>query len=74
LQALADLLVGEVLAALDGFIATVHGFDEAAFFLEIAREDILQDLVGRHEVGIYLAVRSRLGTFVITGMGPVLPP
>ena len=36
----------EILTALQGFLATVHRFDEAALLVEIPRLDFLHQLVG----------------------------
>jgi hypothetical protein len=46
LETLADLLMGEVLATLESVLATFHGLDKAGFFLEIARQHILHQVVG----------------------------
>ena len=46
LDEMAGLLVREIFASLQGFLAAPYGLGEAGFFLEIARNDILQQLVG----------------------------
>ena len=33
--------MGEIFASLQSFLAALHGLDEAGFFLEIARKNIL---------------------------------
>src|SRR5580658_8146726 len=46
LKALANLLMGKIIAPLETFFAALHGLDKAGFFLEIARKSILHQLVG----------------------------
>jgi len=46
LQALADLLMSEEFAAVKGFLAALHGIDEAGLFLEVARQHALNEFVG----------------------------
>jgi hypothetical protein len=38
--------MGEVLATLESVLAAFHGLDKAGFFLEIARQHILHQVVG----------------------------
>jgi hypothetical protein len=45
LKAIAGLLVREIFASLQGFLAEPYGLGEARFFLEIARNNILQQLL-----------------------------
>jgi hypothetical protein len=42
LRALADLLIGEISTPLEGFLAAIHGLDEAGFFFEVTRQNVLQ--------------------------------
>ena len=51
LKALANLLMGEIFAPLESFLAALHGLDEAGFFLEIARQSLLHQLVGIAALG-----------------------
>jgi len=44
-ETLADLLMGKVLATLQGVLATLHGFDKASFFLEIAGQHVLYQVI-----------------------------
>jgi hypothetical protein len=46
LETLADLFMGKVIATLESVLAPFHGLDEAGFFLEIARQHILHQVVG----------------------------
>src|SRR5271165_3467587 len=46
LKALANLFMGEIFAPPEGFLAALHGLDEAGFFVEVARKSILHQLVG----------------------------
>jgi hypothetical protein len=46
LETLADLFMGKVIATLESVLAAFHGLDEAGFFLEIARQHILHQVVG----------------------------
>jgi hypothetical protein len=45
LKALADLLMGEILAPLESFLAAPQGLHEAGFLLEVARKNTLQKFV-----------------------------
>ena len=46
LESMADLLMSEEFATSKRLLATIHGFGEAGFFLEVALEDVLQEFVG----------------------------
>ena len=48
LEALADLLVGEVFSTLQSFLTALHSLDEASFFLEVARQHVLRGEVHFH--------------------------
>jgi hypothetical protein len=38
--------MGEIFAAFEGVLAALHGFDEAGFFFEIVRKNVLHQLIG----------------------------
>lgn len=44
-EPLADLFMRQKLTALYGGLATLHGFNEAIFLLEVARDNILDNLI-----------------------------
>jgi len=46
LKALADLLMGQMLATLQSLLATLHRFDETGLFLEVTRNNILHQFIG----------------------------
>lgn len=46
MKAPADLLMRQILAALQGVLAALHGLGEACFLLEIPRENVLHQLAG----------------------------
>jgi len=64
LKSLAYLVVGEIFAALQRCLAMVHCFDEAAFFVEILRDDFLDQLVG---IASLLSGRDCASFFSISG-------
>ena len=43
---MAHLLMGQIIAALQRFLATPHRIDKAALLIEIARQDLPYKLVG----------------------------
>ena len=40
------MLMGEIFAPLESFLAALHGLDETGLFLEIARQSLVNQLVG----------------------------
>jgi hypothetical protein len=62
--------MGGVIATLEGALSAFHGLDKAGFFLEIARQHILYQVVGipallggrvRERASVAAAVQSRKG-------------
>jgi hypothetical protein len=45
-ETLADFLMGEALATMQSVLAAFHGLNEAVFFLEIAGQHILHQVIG----------------------------
>src|ERR1019366_4741944 len=45
MKTLANLVMGEVFAALQSFLAALHGLDEAGFFFEMGRKHVLKQFV-----------------------------